>query len=189
MRKTLLVGGVLMLAAVLLVVLSDLFDLKLEAAALLGLAVGAVVALVPDGRPGMRLVGFAVGLVAAWVGYLLRAGVLPDSVAGRAVSIVLVLAVCVAVAAATGARVPLWSALLGAAALAGAFEYSYSAAPPEVTSTSLSAVTSLLMTAAIGFLAAALTVPREQRPPVRANGSDADGDGKTSLDDMMEKTK
>ena len=190
MRRTLLVGGILIVAAVLVVVLSDLFDLRLESVALLGLAVGAVVALVPDQSPAMRLVGFAAGLAAAWVGYLVRAGFLPDSVAGRAVSIVMVLAVCVVVAAATAGRIPLWAPLLGAAAMVGAYEYTYAAAPPEVTSTSVSAVTSLLMTAAIGFLAVALTSPRlqaaEPRPHRKSKAVAEDSD---SLDEMMERAK
>ena len=160
MRKTLLVGGALIVAAVLLVVVSDLFDLRLESTALLGLTVGAIVALVPDQSPALRLAGFATGLVVTWVSYLLRAGFLPDSVGGRTVAIVLVLVVCVAVAALTSGRVPLWSTLLGAAAMAGAYEYTYAAAPPEVTTTSVTAVTALLMTAGLGFLAAALTTPR-----------------------------
>ena len=45
MRRTLLVGAVLTVAAALVVVLSDLLDLKLESVALLGVALGAVVAL------------------------------------------------------------------------------------------------------------------------------------------------
>jgi hypothetical protein len=191
MRKTLLVGGILIVAAVLVVVLSDLFDLRLESVALLGLAVGAVVALVPDQGPAMRLAGFAAGLVAAWVGYLVRAGFLPDSVAGRAVSIVLVLAVCVVVAAVTSGRIPLWATLLGAAALVGAFEYNYSAAPPEVTSTSVSAVTSLLMTAAVGFLAVALASPRPEaaEPRPRRAKSKAEVEESDSFDEMMERAK
>jgi hypothetical protein len=191
MRKTLLVGGTLIVAAVLVVVLSDLFDLRLESVALLGLAAGAVVALVPDQGPAMRLAGFAAGLVAAWVGYLVRAGFLPDSVAGRAVSIVLVLAICVVVAAATAGRIPLWAPLLGAAALVGAYEYNYSAAPPEVTSTSVTAVTSLLMTAAVGFLAVALVSPRPEaaeRRPRRAK-SKAEVEKSDSFDEMMERAK
>lgn len=191
MRKTLLVGGILIVAAVVVVVLSDLFDLRLESVALLGLAVGAVVALVPDQSPAMRLVGFAAGLGAAWVGYLVRAGFLPDSVAGRAVSIVLVLAVCVVVAAATSGRIPLWAPLLGAAALAGAYEYTYAAAPPEVTSTSVSAVTALLMTAAVGFLAVALTSPRPEaaEPRPRRARSKAEAEETDSFDEMMERAK
>jgi hypothetical protein len=189
MRRNLLVGVVLMVAAVVVVVVSDLFDLKLDSAALLGLAVGAVVALVPDGNPATRLIGFVVGIVAAWVGYLLRAGLLPDSVAGRSVAVVIVLAVCVALAAATTGRVPLWSSLLGAAAMVGAYEYSYAAAPPEVMSTSVSAVTALLMTSAVGFLVPALLAPRESRRTSFVSRPSTVDDETTSFDDMMEKSK
>jgi hypothetical protein len=191
MRKTLLVGLVLTLAAVLVVFVSAGLDLELESVALLGVAVGAVVALVPDRTPFLRLAGFAGGFVAAWVGYLLRAAVLPDSTGGRAVVIALVIAVAVAIAAVSMGRVPLWSTLLGAAALAGAYEYTYSAAPPEVASTSVSTATALLFTAAVGFLATAIIAPsaspaeRSDRAPEPEHHDET-----TSLDDMMmEKTK
>lgn len=191
MRKTLLAGLVLTAAAVLVVVVSAMFDLELESVALLGAALGAVIALVPDRTPAVRLVGFFGGFVVALIGYFVRAGLLPDSVGGRAVAVGLVVLLCVAIAAASMDRLPLWTTLLGAAALAGAYEYTYAAAPPEVTSTSVTAATSLLFTVAIGFLAAALVAPaagevravRRTRPPVSA-------DSEHKLDDlMMEKTK
>lgn len=160
MRKTLLVGAVLVVAAVVVVMLGSALDLELEAIALLGVAAGAVVALVPDRPPLMRLAGFVAGVVIAWIGFFVRAGFLPDSVGGRAVAVGLVVALAVGVTAVSLDRIPLWSTLLGVAALAGAYEYTYSAAPPEVASTSVSAVTALLFTAAIGFLATALAAPR-----------------------------
>jgi len=191
MRRTLLVGAVLTVAATLVVLISDLLDLKLESVALLGVALGAVVALVPDRSPLMRLVGFLAGVALAWVGYLLRAGVFPDSTGGRAVTVLLVLGLCVAVAAASMGRIPLWTTFLGAAAMAGAYEYTFAAAMPEVLTTSPSAATSLLMTAAVGFALVSLLAPREpdtssthrQRAP-RHHENDA-----TALDDMMEKSK
>ena len=191
MRKTLLAGLVLTTAAVLVVVVSAMFDLELESVALLGAALGAVIALVPDRTPAVRLAGFFGGFVVALIGYFVRAGLLPDSVGGRAVAVGLVVLLCVAIAVASMDRLPLWTTLLGAAALAGAYEYTYAAAPPEVTSTSVTAATSLLFTVAIGFLAAALVAPVEgevRRPrrtrPVKATESEH------KLDDlMMEKTK
>jgi hypothetical protein len=189
MRKTLLVGLVVMVAAVVVVLMSAWFDLELEAAALLGVGVGAVVALVPDQSPGWRLAGFVGGVVVAWVGYLVRAGMLPDSAGGRAVAVGLVVVLAVGVAAASAGRVPLWSALLGAATFAGAFEYTYAAAPPEVTVTAMSAVTTLLFTAAVGFLATALVTageggqaapPRPRHPHRRDDQSATD-----RLDDLM----
>jgi hypothetical protein len=192
MRKTLLVGLVLTLAAVVVVFVSAGLDLKLEPVALLGLALGGVIALVPDRSPFIRLAGFAGGFVAAWIGYLLRAGVLPDSAGGRAVAVAFVIVLAVAIAALTFERVPLWSTLLGAAAFAGAYEYTYTAAPPEVTSTSVSAATTLLLTVAVGFLATGVVAPagEQSAAPGRRALTPTDDADTSSLDDlMMEKTK
>jgi hypothetical protein len=52
--------------------------------------------------------------------------------------------------------VPLWSALVGVAALVGAYEEAYSASPSEFLSTSPTAATTVLLAAAFGFVAAAL---------------------------------
>ena len=188
MRTTWLVGGILTMAGVVVVVVSDLFDLRLESTTLLGVAVGAIIALVPDRTPLQRLLGFAAGAVAAWTGYLLRAGFLPDSVGGRAVNVGLVLLLCVVVAGVTANRVPLWSTLLGSAALVGAYEYGYAAAPPEVTSTSITAATALLLTTAVGYVIVALTTqgeadPKMSRMPRTPSRGDA---GPQTLDDLME---
>ncbi len=192
MRKTLLVGLVLTVAAVLVVFVSAAFDLELDPVALLGVAVGGVVALVPDRTPFMRLVGFAGGFVAAWIGYLLRAAVLPDSTGGRAVAIALVIVLAVAVSAVALGRIPAWSTLLGAGALAGAYEHTYAAAPPEVASTSVSTATILLFTAAVGFLATAIVAPGGEQPVERAHRAPKrlDDVETASFDElMMENTK
>jgi hypothetical protein len=159
MRKSLLAGLVLALAAVVVVFVSSMFDLELESVALLGLALGAVVALVPDRSPMVRLAGFAGGFVAAWIGYFVRAALLPDSTGGRAVAVGLVVVLCVAIAVVSLDRIPLWTTLLGSAAMTGAYEFTYAAAPPEVVSTSVSTATTLLLNVAVGFLAAALVAP------------------------------
>ena len=192
MRKRMLVGVVLVIAAVVVVLVSALFDLELESVALLGAATGAVVALVPDRSPLMRLAGFAAGVVAAWIGFFLRAGFLPDSAAGRSVAVAVVIALALGVTAVSLNRIPLWSTLLGVAALVGAYEYTYSAAPPEVASTSVSAVTALLFTAAVGFLATALVAPGAEGPVHRSGRRPAprDDEETQNLDDMMmEKSK
>lgn len=190
MRGTWLVGGLLVVAAIVVVVLSDLLDLELEAVTVLGLSAGAIVALVPDRTAAGRLVGFLVGLVAAWAGYLLRAGVLPDSLGGRIVAVVLVMVVCVAVAGATSNRVPLWTTLLGAGSMVGAFEHLYAAAPPEVVANSVSATTALLLTSGVGFLVVAFGAPTATPPGQGLRRTPAPEQEAThSLNDMMEKSK
>lgn len=192
MRRTLLVGGVLAVSAFLVVVLSNLFDLELDSVTLLGVALGAVVALVPDRSPWMRLGGFVAGIVVAWIGFFIRAALLPDTTTGRALTVGLVVLLCALIAAASMERLPLWSLLVGAGALSGAYEYTYAAAPPEVASTSVTAVTTLLVTSAVGFLVVALTAPRGDLPaPARSERTHRqdDDDANNTLDDMMEKSQ
>ncbi|NUR09593.1 MAG: hypothetical protein HOQ22_04220 [Nocardioidaceae bacterium] len=192
MRRTLFSGVILAIAGAVVVYVSSALDLELESAALLGGALGAVLALVPDRTPLARLGGFAGGFLAAWVGYALRAQFLPDSAGGRAVAVAVVVLLCVGITAASMNRLPLWSTLLGTAALAGAYEFTYAAAPPEMLSTSFSTATTLLLNVAVGFLAAALVAPtargeRRERPEQAPTDDDPTS---AQLDDlMMEKTQ
>lgn len=189
MRKTLLVGLVLAAVTVLVVLASEWLDLELEATALLGVTLGAVVALVPDGSSVVRLAGFGVGFVVALSGYFVRAAVLPDTTSGRAVAFGLIVLAVVVVTTAAG-RVSLWSSLLGAAGLAGAFEHTYAAAPTEVVSTSLSMLTTVLLTFAVGFVAASTTAAQPAPRASTAGGSPRPAehgrdDASGRLDDLM----
>jgi hypothetical protein len=158
-RNTVYVGVVLAVAAMFAVLLGSALDLDLESVALLGAAMGAVIALVPDRTPLVRLGGFAIGFVIAWVGYIVRAQFLPDTSLGRAIAVAVVVLLCVGLTAATLERVTLWSVLLGAGAFAGAYEFTYAAEPPQILSTSLSTATTMAFNVGVGFLAAALVAP------------------------------
>lgn len=171
MRTSIFGGLLLAVAAPLLLGVNALLDLELEAVVLLGTAVGAVTALVPDRTPGARLLGLLAGVVVGWVSYIVRAGFLPDSATGRALAVALALALCVLVAVVTRERLALWSALLGTAAMAGAYEYTFAAAPTEVLSATFSTVTALLMATAVGYLVCS-AVPPASRTPERAHARD-----------------
>lgn len=183
MRTTLLAGALLAVAAALLVGISTALDLELESVALLGAALGAVVALVPDRAPLVRLAGFSGGFVMAWVGYVVRATVLPDTAGGRAVAVALTVLLCVGLTAATLNRLPLWTTLLGTAGMTGAYEFTYASAVPEMASTSISAATTLLLSVAVGFLASAAVAPLpEGRVPSATPRRTV---GETALQDLM----
>lgn len=190
MRKTLLVGVVLTVTAVLVVLVGAALDLKLEPVAFLGVGLGAVVALVPDRTPLMRLVGFAAGFVVAWVLYLVRAAMLPDSTGGQAVMFGIVMALAVVIAAVSMGRIPLWSTVLGAGGFAGAYERTFAAAIPEAATTSATVGTGLLLATAVGFLAAALVAPRDAAPAAHARRERPvrDDDTNHRLDDLMMET-
>jgi hypothetical protein len=195
MRTNLLSGAVLTVGSVLLVMLSSSLGLDVETVALMGAGAGAATALIPHRSPMFRLAGFLVGFASSWLGYLVRAGFLPDTATGHALAVGLVVALCGVVAGVSRDRVPLWSALLGAAVLAGSYEPTYIEAPSQALSTSVSTSTSVLLAVAFGFFAAALVAPQVPDEPRDAEtappGPDPSteqtpsGAGDTSLGHMM----
>jgi hypothetical protein len=154
--RTLVTGSALAVAAFVLADQGAVFGADLPKVALLGAAAGAVLGLVPDRSPAARLGGFAGGFAAAWFGYALRAGVLPDIPMGRAIAAVVVVAVVTAVAAATANRLPMWAGFVGVATLLGSYETTFAATPTSFVSDSMTAVTTSLLAAALGFLVAVL---------------------------------
>lgn len=163
-------GALLTAAVVLVILISSAAGLELESSALAGVLAGAVVGLVADGSPWSRLAGFAIGFVAAWIGFVLRAAVLPDTDGGRAAAAAITLLICLVVvtgaqAVRRGRGVPLWSALVGVVVFSAAYEAAFVAAEPEVATTSLDAATSLLSAVAVGFVVAVLAAGREAIAP------------------------
>src|SRR3954463_6903006 len=154
--RTLVAGSALAVTAFLLADQGAIFGADLPQVALLGAAAGAVLGLVPDRLPTARLGGFLSGFAAAWIGYALRAGVLPDIPMGRAIAAVVVVVVITAVAVASANRLPMWAGFLGAATLLGSYETTFASTPTSFVSDSMTAVTTSLLAAALGFLGAVL---------------------------------
>lgn len=157
MRRTLVTGGLLAVFAALLAQFGGALGLEEIRSALLGAALGAALGLVP-GRdaPLARAAGFLVGFVVGLIGYALRAGLLPDTGGGRALAAFLVVVLLTGVCAATLGWMPLWSGLLGIAAIAGAYEYAFGIDPTAFTSQAFTAATTVLLAAAVGFLVGAV---------------------------------
>lgn len=187
MRRSLIAGLVLALLAAVITALGGVFGSDLEHVALLGAAIGGALGLVPHQYSWGRITGFLVGFAAAWIGFALRAAVLPDSSNGRAVAAFLVVALCALACAFSQGRLPLWSALLGTAAIVGAYEEIYTNAPSQFISESPEAGTTVLLATAFGYLATSVVYDlmttagdREGRESVgahsqRARGSSAEG--------------
>jgi hypothetical protein len=153
-RRTLVAGGTLALAAGLLADQGSVLGADLPHTALLGAALGAVVGLVPDQSVAGRTGAFLTGFGSAWVGYALRAGVFPVVPLGRALAAVIVVGVITAVAAASAGRLPLWSGLVGAGALLGAYETTFVTTPTGFLQDSMTAATTVLVAAGLGLLVA-----------------------------------
>jgi hypothetical protein len=190
MRRTAVGGVILAVTAFLLVLVGQALDLNLEQVALTGAALGAVVALVPDRPPLFRVGGAALGFLIAWGGYGVRAGLLPDTSTGRALAALLVLLVLTGVSLATLTRIPLWSRLVGAAAMTAAYETTFMILPSAFPYESPTAATQMALAGAVGYLAASfLGSPVEgddERRPVRRRKPDQADDGpRAELDSLM----
>lgn len=154
--RTLVTGSALAITAAALADHGAVFGADLPKVALLGAAAGAVLGLVPDRSPAARLGAFLAGFAAAWFGYALRAGVLPDIPMGRAIAAVVVVSIVTAVATATANRLPMWAGFAGVVTLLGTYETTFAATPTSFVADSMTAVTTSLLAAAVGFLVAVL---------------------------------
>lgn len=126
------------------------FGADLPKVALLGLAAGAVLGLVPARSVGGRLVGFLGGFAAVLVALYLQRTTLPDTGMGRALAAVVTVGLVTVLATATADRAPLWAGLLGAATMTGAFAL--------VTAGAIGTATSALTAATAALLAAGLSL-------------------------------
>lgn len=156
MNSRVIKGIVLALFGALTIAFGHLLGLDLDQVALLGVTLGGVIGLVPDRTLGQRIAGFAIGFVLAWAGYAVRAGMLPDIAAARALVVFGVIAVAMLIVVATGSRIPLWSTLVGAAAMVGAYEQTYAASPSLFVTDSPTAATTVLFAVAMGVLGSVL---------------------------------
>ena len=158
--SSLVPGAVLAVAVVVVIGLSSMMELEIEPYALAGVLAGGVVALIPERSAFARLGAFAVGLVAAWIGFVLRAALMPDSESGRAVAALITIAICLVALAVSRARLPLVAMLVGVILLSASYETAFVAAEAEVATTSLDALTALVVAVAVGFAVTTLTSSR-----------------------------
>jgi len=169
--SSLVTGASLAVAVVVVIGVSSAMNLQIEPYALPGVLAGGVVALIPERSAFARLAAFAIGFVAAWVGFVLRAAVLPDTDGGRAVAALITLVICLVAVAIGRTRLPLVAMLVGVALLAAAYEAAFVAAEAEVIDTSLNAATTLVVAVAVGFAVAALAAGKRAAAGAETAGS------------------
>lgn len=163
-RISLLAGGLIAIAAFLLVDHGGHLGTQLLQSAVLGVALGAAVALIPDRTLAWRAGAFGWGMVLGWGGYALRAGFLPDIPLGRAIAAAVVIVLVTGATALSFGRMPLWAGLAGVAAIVGAYETTFSADPTAFKTESFTALTAVGLSAAIGlFIGCAGAIPLPTR--------------------------
>ena len=159
MGRTFAAGLLVVAAAVVAIVLSGVLGLGLGSV-LFGVAVGGALALAPNATAAGRAGAFVVGFLICAVGYVVRALFLNDSTLGQIIYVALVvLAVTAVCAVIPGNALPLWAGLLGIAALTGAYEAAYTAAPQDLNPEIIQYGSKVLLPASLAFLAALFVIP------------------------------
>ena len=195
MVKKVLAGVTLAVASAVALLVGDGLGWDVDGVLFLGAGVGGVLGLVTGSSPLARVGGFLLGILAASVGYALRAALLPDSTGGRAVAVVIVVALAVGLILLTFGRSPLWASLLGVGALAGAYEIPFTDSPGSFLSTLPATLTLLLFMVAVGFASTVFfaddddsgTEPQRRRrsKEIDDGGEAAEVDETASLDDVL----
>lgn len=153
MARTVIRGVVIAVVAALVAVTGNAIGIDTVWPVLLAAAVGLAVAPVTMGR----VAAFVVGAGVSWLVLALRAGFLPDLAASQALVIAVGVLLLTALAALTAERLPLWASLAGLVAFAGYYEPTYAASPTRFLAESPIALVTVLLAAAVGFVAALVT--------------------------------
>ena len=157
-RRTTAAAGLAVTAGTGALILSTT-SYDLGAGILVGAAAGASVALVPSESPGRKIAGFLTGMAVAAGGYLLRAGLLPDTALGALVGIAVAFALVTVIAVVSNGRTPLWASFAGIAAMAGAYEMLHILDFAALAANLPIAAVGVLLASAVGFTAASLFAP------------------------------
>lgn len=164
MKRVFIAGVLLAIGAAILVFVSDSLGLGLKSV-LLATAIGGAVGLIQRGGPIARVGSFLVGFVIGWLSYFLRAGLLPDSMIGHVIAVVVVILLITVICGLTKDRLPFWSALLGAGLFIGGYDFLFASAPYNVISESTATAPALLLPFAVAFLLASLVGVAERSSP------------------------
>lgn len=151
-----LVGGlVLAVFAGLAILLSSWADMDVGNM-LFTAGCGAILGLLPTGTPASRIGAFLIGIVVAWVGYAIRAALLPDNAVAAALTAFVAIAIVTVIAAVSRGHVPVIASLLGLIAMTGGYDAVFAEAPYNFVASSIATVGVLLAGAAVGMLAVTL---------------------------------
>jgi hypothetical protein len=153
MVRTFVVGLLIAVAAALVLVIGGPIGLN-AGVAVVGVCLGAVLALVGSGGPFARIGAWAAGFVLTWVSYAVTALLLPSNNVGSAVGAFIGLVLVTLVAGLTRERLPLWCGLLGVATFVGSYFNAFDTAPYLFKTQSIVYLVAAFAVTMIGFFAA-----------------------------------
>jgi len=171
-----LIGGLSLgvFAVVIYLFEGDLGKLSI-AYTVVGLAMGAVVGLLPGADPANRISAYFAGLLLAFASYVARGGLLPYTKGAAAVVVLLMLVVVTGITAVVRSRAWFVLMLLGVGTMYGLVELQFQAAPIAYFASAGLALVGILLGFGVGFTVSELLelelVPYKPNPVLAAQTS------------------
>ncbi len=171
-----LIGGlsIAVFAVVIYLLEGDLGKLSI-AYTVVGLAMGAVVGLLPGADPANRISAYFAGLLLAFASYVARGGLLPYTKGSAALVVLLMLGVVTGITAVVRSRAWFVLMLLGVGTMYGLVELQFQAAPIAYFASAGLAFVGILLGFGVGFTISELLelelVPYKPNPALAAQTS------------------
>lgn len=163
MGRTFFAGLAVFGAAAIALLVDGLLDLGLGNV-MFGIAIGAVLGLSRSGSPIGKIGAFVFGIFIAFVGYALRALLLPSSTGGLLLYMAIVIIIVAGVCALTKNRMPLWAGFLGVATVIGVYETMFLAAPQNLLAELPAQISTVLFPASLAFIVSIFFADEEPPP-------------------------
>jgi hypothetical protein len=140
-----------------------------------GLAMGAVVGLMPGADPANRISAYFAGLLLAFASYVARGGLLPYTKGSAAVVVLLMLVVVTGITAVVRSRAWFVLMLLGVGTMYGLVEPQFQAAPLAYFASAGAALVGILLGVGVGFTVSELLelelVPYKPNPALASQAT------------------
>lgn len=155
MKRVLAAGFVLAVLAALAMWIGQMFNISMGNT-IFGVAIGALLALVPGVSPGKKIIGFLIGIFVTLIMFAFQAQFLPLTKDGATIGAFLTVLVLTIISALLHNKIPFWTIVAGIAAIGGAYGTQFLAAPQNFKTESIAALGGVLFVSALGFLGATL---------------------------------
>lgn len=194
MRRVFLFGVVSAALASLVIVVGDLLNLPLQNV-LFGIAGGATLGLVRTHSPIARYVAFLLGFLLGFVFYAIRLAVLPATVWGNLVAVVIIILAITTISALTRDKIPMWAQMVGVTMFAGSYDGYFNTTPWLFLEQSVSAGVATLFAVTAGFALCVLVElrvkngvgsPEDPMEPATSNSASNSHNSESSPDKKVE---
>lgn len=155
MKRVFLFGIVCAALAALVIVIGNALNFTIQNV-MLGIGGGAILGLVRTHSPAMRYIACLIGFALGFAFYAIRLAVLPATIWGNLIAVVVTILLVTLIAGLTKDKIPMWGMFVGVTVFAGAFDQYFTTTPWLFVNQSITTIATMLFAVTAGFLVSVL---------------------------------